>query len=87
MRFDEEKYDRRIFGMWKVEVEDVLIQFVLHKVLNENPSLISSKEPIIHANANDEEWDDLHLRTTSTIRLSLAKNVLANVHGISTTNL
>ncbi|KAL4554802.1 hypothetical protein LXL04_037408 [Taraxacum kok-saghyz] len=33
---------------------------------------------------DDEEWDDLDLRTASAIRLSLAKNVLANVHGIST---
>ncbi|KAK6151362.1 hypothetical protein DH2020_013997 [Rehmannia glutinosa] len=32
---------------------------------------------------SDEDWEDLDLRAASTIRLCLAKNVLANVHGIS----
>ncbi|KAK1406537.1 hypothetical protein QVD17_41940 [Tagetes erecta] len=33
---------------------------------------------------NDEEWEDLDLRAASAIRLCLEKNVLENVHGIST---
>ncbi|XP_057795664.1 11S globulin subunit beta-like [Salvia miltiorrhiza] len=32
---------------------------------------------------SDEDWEDLDLKAASTIRLCLAKNVLANVHGIS----
>ncbi|KAK6145153.1 hypothetical protein DH2020_021973 [Rehmannia glutinosa] len=32
---------------------------------------------------SDEDWEDLDLRAASTIRLCLAKNVLANVHVIS----
>ena len=34
---------------------------------------------------SEDKWDDLDLRAANTIRLCLAKNVLANVHGISTT--
>ena len=30
-------------------------------------------------------WEELDLRTGSAIRLCLAKNILANVHGMSTT--
>lgn len=34
---------------------------------------------------NDEDWKEMNLRVVSAIRLNLGKNVLANVHGISTT--
>ncbi|KAL4565087.1 hypothetical protein LXL04_029170 [Taraxacum kok-saghyz] len=77
MRFDVEKYDGRInFGLWQVQVKDVLIQSGLHKALKGKPAPVSSKE--------SSAADDLDLRAASAIRLSLAKNVLANVHGIST---
>ncbi|KAJ9566931.1 hypothetical protein OSB04_002897 [Centaurea solstitialis] len=60
MRFDEEKFDGMInFGLWQVQVKDVLIQSGLHKALKGKP--VSSVE------SSD---------TT--------KNVVANVHGIST---
>lgn len=32
----------------------------------------------------DEDWEEIDLRATSTIKLNLAKNVIVNVHGIST---
>ncbi|KAL4591141.1 hypothetical protein LXL04_004091 [Taraxacum kok-saghyz] len=48
------------------------------------PAPVSSKESSAAGKDDDEEWDDLDLRAASAIRLSLAKNVLANVHGIST---
>ncbi|KAL4579351.1 hypothetical protein LXL04_015493 [Taraxacum kok-saghyz] len=86
MRFDVEKYDGRInFGLWQVQVKDVLIQSGLHKALKGKPAPVSSKESSAAGKDDDEEWDDLDLRAATAIRLSLAKNVLANVHGISTT--
>ncbi|KAL5972789.1 hypothetical protein ACLOJK_039595 [Asimina triloba] len=33
---------------------------------------------------SNEDWEDLNLRAASAIHLCLAKNILANVHGIST---
>ena len=34
MRFDIEKFDRKInFGLWQVQVKDLLIQYGLHKAL------------------------------------------------------
>ncbi|KAL4589303.1 hypothetical protein LXL04_002209 [Taraxacum kok-saghyz] len=81
MRFDVEKYDRRInFGLWQVQVKDVLIQSGLHKALKGKPAPVSSKESSAAGKDDDEEWDDLDLRVASAIRLSLAKNVLANLY-------
>ncbi|KAK6144479.1 hypothetical protein DH2020_021299 [Rehmannia glutinosa] len=45
---------------------------------SEHPTKILAKTSM-----SDEDWEDLDLRAASTIRLCLAKNVLANVHGIS----
>ncbi|KAL4566695.1 hypothetical protein LXL04_030816 [Taraxacum kok-saghyz] len=85
MRFDVEKYEGRInFGLWQVQVKDVLIQSGLHKALKGKSAPVSSKESSAAGKDDDEEWDDLDLRAASAIRLSLAKNVFANVHGIST---
>ncbi|KAJ9535094.1 hypothetical protein OSB04_un001831 [Centaurea solstitialis] len=94
MRFDVEKFDGRInFGLWQVQVKDVWIQSGLHKALKGKP--VSSGESSSTSKC-EEEWEDLDLRAArqrhlksvgraaSTIRLCLAKNVLANVHGIST---
>ena len=81
-KFDVEKFDGIInFGLWQVQVKDVLIQSGLHKALKGKP--VSSGESS-STSKNEEEWEDLDLRAASTIRLCLAKNVLANVHGIST---
>ena len=33
---------------------------------------------------SNEDWENLDLRVASAIRLCLAENVLANMHGIST---
>ena len=38
MRFDVEKFDGKInFGLWQVQVKDVLIQSGLHKALRGKP--------------------------------------------------
>ena len=74
MGFDVEKFDGRInFGLWQVQVKDVLIQSGLHKALRGKP--VSSGESS-NTSKNEEEWDDLDLRAANTIRLCLAKNVL-----------
>ena len=91
VRFDVEKFDGRInFGLWQVQVKDVLIQSGLHKALKGKPGSGSSNGAEDSSKASDkssmsdEDWEDMDLRAASAIRLCLAKNVLANVHGIST---
>ncbi|KAJ9566969.1 hypothetical protein OSB04_002935 [Centaurea solstitialis] len=59
----------------------VLIQSGLHKALKGKPV---SNDESSGTGKSEEEWEDLNLRAASTIRLCLANNVLANVHGIST---
>ncbi|KAG7968253.1 hypothetical protein I3843_08G145100 [Carya illinoinensis] len=85
-----EKFDGRInFGLWQIQVKDVLIQSGLHKALKDRPTPEVSTGTSVTGEGSrfkmsDENWEDLDLRTASAIRLCLAKNVLANVHGIST---
>lgn len=69
MKIDLEKFDGRInFGLWKIQVKGVLIQLGLHKALKENIS-----------NIDNEKWEELDLRASSIIWMSLAKNILVNV--------
>ena len=93
MRFDIEKFDGKInFGLWQVQVKDILIQNGLHKALkgkstpaNPEGSGDSSKETASTSSGkqkmSDDDWEDLDERAASAIRLCLAKNVLANIHG------
>ncbi|WJX56676.1 hypothetical protein P8452_42313 [Trifolium repens] len=69
MKFDIKKFDGRInFGLWKVQVNDVLIQSGLHKAIKGNTSKMET-----------DKWEELDLRAASKIRLCLGNNVLANV--------
>ena len=78
IRADVEKFDGNInFSLWQVQVKDLLIQSGLHKVLKGRDNSGKSK-------IGDEDWEDLDERAASAIRMCLAKNVLANVLGIST---
>ncbi|KAE8709065.1 hypothetical protein F3Y22_tig00110332pilonHSYRG00834 [Hibiscus syriacus] len=88
-RFDIEKFDGRInFGLWQVQVKDILIQSGLYKALKGKPaSLSEGKEPDKPSDSSgdkgkskmsEEEWEELDMRAASQIRLCLAKNVLAN---------
>lgn len=88
------------FGLWKVQVTDVLIQVGLHKPLEGRQDTSASKDLRDDASPGepnddsskgsmifimrDEEREEMDLRATSVIILNLAKNVLANVHRIST---
>ncbi|KAF3653283.1 hypothetical protein FXO38_15723 [Capsicum annuum] len=94
-KFEIEKFDGRInFGLWQVQVKDVLIQSGLHKALKERPTSekgdkdsekSESSKDSEKFRINDEEWEELDMKAASQIRLCLAKNVLANVIGLSTT--
>ena len=45
MNFDVEKFDRIInFGLWQVQVKDLLIQSRLHKALKGKPTTASSED-------------------------------------------
>ncbi|KAJ0024630.1 hypothetical protein Pint_07104 [Pistacia integerrima] len=84
IKFDIEKFNRRInFGLWQVQVKDVMIQSGLHKVLKGRPTPDTSKEGS-RSGMSDEDWEEFDLKAASVICLSLAKNVLTNVQGIST---
>ncbi|KAL9439725.1 hypothetical protein AB3S75_025227 [Citrus x aurantiifolia] len=84
VKFEIGKFDGRInFGLWQVQVKDVLIQSGLHKALKGKPSPASSSGSG-KASISDEDWEELDDRAASAIRLCLAKNVLANVGKIPT---
>jgi hypothetical protein len=44
-----------------------------------------SNDGVVKFGTNDVDWEDLDLKAASSIRLCLAKNVLANVQRMSTT--
>ncbi|KAK1570862.1 hypothetical protein Q3G72_008254 [Acer saccharum] len=97
MRFDVEKFDGKInFGLWQVQVKDLLIQFGLHKALKGKSTPVnpegfgdsrkemvstSSEKPMM----SNDDWEDLDERAASAIRLNLTKNILANIHGTYST--
>ena len=77
---------------WQIQVKDLLIQHGLHKALKGKPTTVSGtdseKSSIVgdsKSSISDDNWEELDLRVASAIRLCLAKNILANVHGMSTT--
>ncbi|XP_050898059.1 ubiquitin carboxyl-terminal hydrolase 9 [Lathyrus oleraceus] len=70
VKTDLEKFDGRInFDLWKIQFKDVLIQIGLQKELKKNIS-----------NMGNEKLEELDLRVSSIICMSLAKNILANIH-------
>ena len=80
VRIEVEKFDRRInFGLWQIQVKDVLIQSTLHKALKVKPSPTYSNDSGKFVMSN-EDWEELDERAAgSAIQLCLAKNVLTNV--------
>jgi hypothetical protein len=84
LKFGVERFDGRMnFGLWQIQVKDILIQSGLHKTLRGIPTSGSS-DGAAKSGTSDIDWEDLDLKAASTIRLCLAKNVLANVQGMST---
>ena len=84
LKFGIERFDGRMnFGLWQIQVKDILIQYGLHKTLRGIPAFCSS-DGAVKSGTSDVDWEDLDLKAASSIQLCLAKNVLANVQGMST---
>jgi hypothetical protein len=66
------------FGLWQIQVKDILIQSGLHKTLRGIPTS-GSIDGATKSSTSDVDWEDLDLKAASSIHLCLAKNVLANV--------
>ncbi|KAF6149224.1 hypothetical protein GIB67_026080, partial [Kingdonia uniflora] len=85
IRLDVEKFDGKInFGLWQIQVQDILIQGGLRKALKGKPIPKTPVKGITAQKADEDEeedWEDLDSRAASGIRLCLAKNILANVAG------
>ena len=61
-----------------------MIQHGLHKALKGKSITVSGIDSEKSSTVGDDDWEELDLRASSAIRLCLAKNILANVHGMST---
>ena len=77
MKFDVEEFDGIInFDLCQVKVNDLLIQFGLHKALKGKPTTTSSEDSarseVSKLVVSDEYWEELDLKAASTIRLCLA---------------
>ncbi|PON70119.1 hypothetical protein PanWU01x14_082940 [Parasponia andersonii] len=84
VRVDVEKFDRNInFGLWQIQIKDLLIQSRLHKILKGKEAYKGKNSE--KSNISDEDKDDLDERAVNTIRMFLAKNILINVLRITTT--
>lgn len=71
-RFDIEKFDGKInFGLWQVQVRDILIQQGLHRALKGRKG---KREDM-----DDDDWEEYDLQACSAIRLCLAKEIMYNV--------
>ena len=71
-----------------MQVKDLLIKSRLQEALKSKPTIVSGEDSarfeVSKSVVSDEDWKELNLKATSTIRLCLAKNILANVFGILT---
>ena len=77
-KFEVEKFSgKNSFELWKLKMRDFLVQQGLQKALAGK-----SKKP---TSMIDEDWEDLDARALSTIRLSLADEVLFNIVEETTT--
>ena len=87
IKFDIEKfYGRTNFGLWQVQVKNLLIQSRSHKALKgKSTTIFEENSKTSKPNMSDQDWEKLDLKATSAIRLCLAKNILTNVHEIFTT--
>ena len=94
-RFEIEKFDGVMnFGLWQIQVKDVLIQLGLVKALKGRPEKKTKSKGATESSSqgvpdtdqgdSDEEWEEFDARCASKIRLCLAKNVLANVATVPT---
>ena len=68
--------------------ESILACGKLHKAFKGKPTTAFGEDyarsEVSKSIVSDEDWEELDLEAASTIRLCLAKNILANVSRIST---
>jgi hypothetical protein len=58
LKFGIERFDRRMnFGLWQIQVKDILIQSGLHKTLRGIPTS-SSSDGAGKSGASDVDWED-----------------------------
>ena len=56
VKFDIEKFDGRIiFGLWQIQVKDLLIQYGLHKALKGKSTIVSSIDSEKSSTAGDSK--------------------------------
>ncbi|PON75591.1 hypothetical protein PanWU01x14_042160 [Parasponia andersonii] len=80
VRADVEKFGGNInFGLWQIQVKNLLIQSGLHKILKGREAY--KRRDSQKSSMSDEDLDDLDERAASMIYMCLAKIVLANVLG------
>ncbi|PON74740.1 hypothetical protein PanWU01x14_047990 [Parasponia andersonii] len=70
------------FGLWQIQVNDLLIRSRLHKVLKGREAYKGKDSE--KSSIRNKDLDDLDERAANAIRMYLAKNVFANVLGITT---
>jgi hypothetical protein len=71
-KFEVEKFNsKNNFVLWKLKMQDLLVQQRLQKALAEKSKKLASM--------TDEDWEDLDARALNTIRLCLADEVLFSI--------
>ena len=80
-KFEVEKFnDKNSFALWKLKMQDLLVQQGLQKALDGKINKLTSM--------TDEDWEDLDARALSTIFLCLRDEVLFNIaEEVTTTSL
>jgi hypothetical protein len=95
-RIDIEKFNGKNFELWKVKMEDLLVDKEQWIVVDPGTQPTGTPSTSTHATGTQptstpptsmskEDWEKLDRRARSTIRLCLADSVLLNVSGESTT--
>jgi hypothetical protein len=95
-RIEIEKFNSKNFELWKLNIEDLLVEKEQWIVVDPSTQPIGTqsngKEPTSTQTTSTpptgmskEDWEKLDRRAQSTIRLCLADSVLLNVSGESTT--
>ena len=69
-----EKFDRKDFGYWKMQIEDFQYQNNLYQPLSAKPD-----------SADEATWKVLDRQALAVVRLTLARIVVFNVKDIKTT--
>lgn len=70
-KIEIQKFDGKSFELWKLKMEDMLVDRDLWSVISEKN----------HASASHEDWEKMNRKASSLIRLCFVDFVLINVSG------